>query len=312
MNSSNTQDRPQWTTTQAARRYQELGYTVLALHENSKRPIGNAWGIDPKPPTRTAQNIGLALAHSRVAVLDVDDFALSAPMFDFLSLELDTLDAPQWSSGKPNRAKFLFAAPAFPHSRRVLAVTRNGVASVAFELRGGDGQLQDVLPPSTVDEWHYRWQRAPGRRDVLPPLPRQLIALWTDFDRLAPILQRIAGCERALASVARSPRRQQDRPAGRPSVIGDFNATVDIGDVLERAGYQQARDRAGMRSWLRPGSESGIPGAVELQPNHVFSHAGEFGPHLCDAFDVFMTLHHGGDFFAALGAAREVIKQLKG
>ena len=84
------------------------------------------------------------------------------------------------------------------------------------------------------------------------------------------------------------------------SVIGQFNASHSIADLLGAHGYTQRGKR-----WSKPGTSHGA-GVMLLNDGRLYSHhAGDpLAGRACDAFDVFATLEHGGDVRAAVRALR--------
>jgi hypothetical protein len=81
----------------------------------------------------------------------------------------------------------------------------------------------------------------------------------------------------------------------------DFNKKFPLTEILLRNGYQQIGEK-----FLRPNSESGIPGVKLLTDDdgsaRVYSHSGDVlnDGKVHDAFDVFALLEHGGNKGKAL------------
>ncbi len=87
---------------------------------------------------------------------------------------------------------------------------------------------------------------------------------------------------------------------GQRDPIAEFNAEHPLEEVLERNGYIPCGSR-----YLRPGSESGIPGLVIFRDGGreaCFSHGGDklSDGKAHDAFDVFRILECSGDWATAL------------
>lgn len=87
--------------------------------------------------------------------------------------------------------------------------------------------------------------------------------------------------------------------------ISDFNEVQDIGQVLEKHGYQWA----GSRKMLSPWSSTGQPGVtIDAQSNRAYVHHGSDPLHdgyWKRPFDVVKILDYGGDFAKALRALRD-------
>lgn len=83
-------------------------------------------------------------------------------------------------------------------------------------------------------------------------------------------------------------------------MIEAFNAQADMGHLLEQQGYASK----GRNRWMWPGSTSGLAGVTLMaDTGRVYSHhPGDplAGEHSHDAFSVWCTLVHGGNFAAAV------------
>jgi len=139
---------------------------------------------------------------------------------------------------------------------------------------------------------HYQWfANADGKR---------LKAI-----RLTEGAKIVEAQEHAKAEAARQ-RHVERRPLdGRGSLIGQFNASHRVEELLEQAGYI----KKGRCKWLSPNSHSGIAGMVVFEEdNRVFSHhSGDplNDGHVHDPFSVYCLLWHGGDAHAACAAIRQ-------
>lgn len=260
---------------------------------------------------RTGDNIGLALVPSGVVAFDIDDLDETRRVFDGLGLPLDEWLADpnrvEIQSGKAGKGKLLFKVgdPSPPPSKKLTFGKGKHQRSI-FELRHGsaDGRtLQDLLPPSIHPDTGQAY-RLVGDVANLPPLPPELLALWTI-------------CPETLKSFDPAyqpppePAQQQARPpvAGERDTIAEFNQAYSLENLLERHGYRRKGGR-----YLRPGSESGIPGVAIFQKDGrtlCYSHgADELNDgHAHDAFDVYRILACGGDWKKALGWNPEITRQ---
>ncbi|MBU2717890.1 hypothetical protein HF563_00455 [Acidithiobacillus ferridurans] len=111
--------------------------------------------------------------------------------------------------------------------------------------------------------------------------------------------------EQAKAEAARQRHIARKPLDGRGSLIGQFNATHRVEELLEQAGYiKKSRYK-----WLSPNSHSGIAGVVVFEEdNRVFSHhSGDplNDGHVHDPFSVYCLLWHNGDAKAACAALRQ-------
>ncbi|MBT3198158.1 MAG: hypothetical protein HN344_10555 [Gammaproteobacteria bacterium] len=101
-------------------------------------------------------------------------------------------------------------------------------------------------------------------------------------------------------------------------VIGQFNLTVPVTEVLEDYGYLNIGNR-----YLHPASTSGLPGCVINSATHAYAFSGgdplsaqgvdrETGEVMTrnhDAFDCFRILFHEADQKRAIAAAVRVLKE---
>lgn len=137
----------------------------------------------------------------------------------------------------------------------------------------------------------------PARLFYLPRCPAERLHLAQSVVLDGDTLDVDRVLNQAKRSAAPPPRKPG--PAGA-SVIEAFNAQADIGHLLEQQGYTSK----GRNRWMWPGSISGLAG-VTLMPDtgRVYSHhPGDplAGEHSHDAFSVWCTLVHGGNFAAAV------------
>lgn len=285
----------------------------------TKGPTGTGWNLprtadNPEGYTpdverargwlKAGDNIGLALLPSRVASLDLDDFDEARRLFAEIGLPLDTwLNDPgrvEIRSGKAGKGKLLFyvEVPELIEGSHKLVFGRRPNERAIFELRfcSKDGKtVQDLLPPSIHPDTGRPYELI-GDPARMPPLPPALLKLWQEWpDAL------LKSFDPEYVPPA-EPKPRADRPVlrGERDPMEEFNAGHPVGAVLERNGYK----RKGRR-YLRPGSESGIPGVTTLDSNGrelAYSHGGDLlnDGHGHDAFDCFRLLECGGDWARAL------------
>lgn len=163
-----------------------LGWALVELPPGRKGPERTGWNAPGGPVTTRADvlatwggrpdwGIGLVHGPSRTCALDVDDLEGAREALAAYRLNLDQLLAASAGidSGRPGRAKVLFALPSDLESLPSRRLLRNG--RVVLELRAG--AVQDCLPPTIHPETRrpYRWRGHPA--DVAE-LPEALAAAW--------------------------------------------------------------------------------------------------------------------------------------
>lgn len=95
------------------------------------------------------------------------------------------------------------------------------------------------------------------------------------------------------------------------SVIDQFNATVKVGNLLRKRGYQLGRTFGNMARYSRPGRDNGQTSVVVWHDaNRSYHHSSSDAlqcsdGHSRDAFDVYTQLEHRGDASAAYIAAKK-------
>ena len=160
--------------------YIDAGWRLCRIEPGSKGPRYTGWN-EAHNALLTAQGVkaaGLMHSYSGTCAFDIDDLSATVARIPevadwFLDPSMVRID-----SGRPNRAKFLFALPEPLPSK----------SFGAFELRcatSGGKTVQDVLPPSphpsgTTYKWVGDWRQ-------LPALPETLKALWLDVQKSADV-----------------------------------------------------------------------------------------------------------------------------
>lgn len=300
-------------------RYLETGFHFVRIPKQngkpSKAPTLSGWNLPQAPDNphgytnsletaaawlQAGDNIGLALVPSGVVSLDIDNLEETRRVFTGVGVDLGAWFADphrvEIRSGKPGKAKLLFRVPSgvMPPSRKLNFGTGKTARSI-FEIRHGsaDGRtVQDVLPPSIHPDTGkpYEWVGDIGR---IPGLPPELLALWQTWPEILKTF------DPAYEPPKQATRPQQARQAieGQRDPVAEFNQAHSLESLLESHGYR----RKGRR-WLRPGSESGIPGVTLLEGGFCYSHGGDAlnDGHKHDAFDLYRILDCGGDWKTAL------------
>lgn len=248
-------------------------------------------------------NIGLNHEYSRTATLDIDHPAAKLA-FEIVGISLESLleEAPYKIVGNPDN----YPKPVFriPEGTKLKVkqlkwpdpsgkVNGNGTPHLItiFELRGGDGASQDVLPPSVHPDTGtaYTWlnDNIPQSSDDIPFLPQKLLMLWENWDTLNEKLKK--SCPWAEK---KQPQAGSDFHVA--IVQKKFNEKYMPVEVLERNGYKPKG-----KKWLCPNSSSGIPGIIVLGEGekivsfHGSDPLGDGYPH--DAYDCAVILEYGGD-----------------
>ena len=291
-------------------------FKMVRIPRGQKSPSDNAWNTPEEligTEERLAEclsngpiNIGLCHEQSGTCAIDVDDEAWTRVVFEEFGLDYDAIMKAGlriWS--KENRDKVVFRAPPSLRLQRITWPLQfpdgNKKFFSVFELRAGPNQ--DVLPPSLHPDGHnYLWWpgKAPREVDEVPTIPDDLYAFWLAYaDRDSGVREAVADlCPwKPAAAVKRPPHRARSASTEHGDVIGQFNRCNDVGSMLEQHGYK----RKGKR-YLAPSSSTVIPGVVILD-DKCFSHHGSdplADGYAHDAFDLLVTLGHGGDFAAAV------------
>jgi len=270
------------------------------------------------------QGIGCVHAHSRTAVLDIDERHTAIQAFDAMGLDLEALTAgcTVRSIGNPDKGAKLWWRLPNGLVLKTLKLTRPGPKNpgtgkrdpiTIFEFRAAGGQ--DVLPPSLHPSGHpYRWAHGadPWTAGGFPEIPLEILARWRNWKEIHPAL--VAIFDPGAVRRPHRKARQRDIATGggeeAERIIAAYNARVDPAEILERNGYEQQRGR-----YLRPGSTTGAAGVVLYDDGAIVRSYGgdailnpEGGepPPPRDAFDCFRLLEHGGDWHKALVAAADL------
>jgi hypothetical protein len=298
-------------------RYLAMGWALTPLRPRSKAPMLAVWNDKskiiqtPELAQSTWDNdrgygVGLVHEFSGTGVIDIDSTEWACVAFAEFGIEINELlhGYPQ-IEGRPGHGKALFRVPAGLSTVKLIwPPQRAGDKPVTvFELRAGG--VQDVLPPSIHPDTGrpYEWRPAPWDMAQIPDVPVELLSLWRDWPAFKPQFEALCPWNKQRieppAPVARAMSKSHD------DIIGQFNARHDTIGLIEAHGYVQRGKR-----WLSPTSSTRIAGVVRFDDGKVFSHHASdplANGHSCDAFDVFCILEHGGDYRAAVRAARDIL-----
>ncbi len=275
----------------------------MALHPNSKRPIGDGWNLNPVQTVDTkAGGYGLLLAANGLCSIDPDSVDLAREGLRRCGFDLETMmDAGvRTSSTRPGSGgRSTFKAP--PRGRWLKFSSK--VYGTVLELRAASPNVQDCLAGtvySTQDGGGpYRQDYANGRRvDDAPELPPAVANWWIRMSEDVEFLRVQQGLlvgPDAMLAVSSGDGTLAYSSALRSS----FNDANIVTDILQRNGYTETRGR-----WA-PSTATGAP-AVRRIPSKVdlwqSDHASDplFGTF--DAWSAYVVLDHGGDLASAEAA----------
>jgi putative DNA primase/helicase len=176
--------------------YVRAGFAIVPIPVGKKGPTTKGWNqrslaiTAPWDAAKVGGNIGLAHAYCQpapTASIDIDDLNKAAVWLDERGIDLRALvkadDAVLIVSGRPGRAKLLYRSEVGPLQTVTVQETLPDASRtmvLEFRCAAQDGStVQDVLPPSIHPDTGrpYRWAGKGDWRD-LPPLPRDLLAVW--------------------------------------------------------------------------------------------------------------------------------------
>lgn len=181
----------------AARQYVGKGWVLVPIAKGTKGPNGKGWNqitnciTQPDQCSRVRENVGLALAYSRLCTLDLDHIPTARTWLAERGADLDALLASplavRISSGRENRGKLLYRLPdgLAPIASKVLTKE----AGLEFRCATADGlTVQDVLPPSVHPDTGecYRWEYGDdlvGHWSEPQVLPPELLTIWQGLHR---------------------------------------------------------------------------------------------------------------------------------
>ena len=300
--------------------YLRLGFALVPLEPGTKLPRTTDWQKNPitnfamlGDTFGNGRGVGLHHGASGTAALDIDDLELARLALKAVSIDLDALlSAPGPKIDTSRSLKPLYRLPeGFAPSRHALSwKDADGKVHTVFELRSG--LVQDVLPPTVHPDTHqpYGWNPAPPtRREDIPELPGSLATLWENWAELKPLMDEANPWAQPTARPSPPPPPRPKQTGERPEVIGRFNETHSIRELLEARGYIPK----GNNRFLSPHSETGTPGVKLFQDGDtetVYSHHGSdpLGcEHSHDAFSVYCILEHNDDVNAAVRAAASLL-----
>lgn len=179
--------------------YTQHGWALCAIPPGTKGPRDKGWQKEEnaiRDPGRYMLGAGLCHAWSGTCALDIDNYEVARDWLADQGVNLDSLlmapDAVQISSGRPGRAKLLYAIPSPLPSMKTAPFQAHSAKSgkmetytaLDFRCATADGlTMQDVLPPSIHPEtgMPYAWvygDEITGHWSNPPMIPAELLEVW--------------------------------------------------------------------------------------------------------------------------------------
>jgi len=293
--------------TEAALTYIRAGFHLVPLE--GKRPIGNGWYLPDRLVSDEVKarkvfggdappNIGVHLAASGLAEIDVDDEAGTRKVLRAAGLDLDDLAASGWAI-RGRGLRIMFAAPegvSLPFHRLTIPDPTPDSPrrrKVIFELRASATNIQSVLPPSIhPDTGRPYTALTPFPRD-LPEVPTDLLNFWDGFPEAVPDMMRVLGVvgQDRAGTETPNPGHLPFHSACREL----FNAEYSVEEVLERNGYERVGKRWKHEDSVGNAGVSPVPKCEGLWMCFDLSDPLAVGSGLFDAWVAYVILEHGGN-----------------
>lgn len=294
-----------------AQRLISVGFHLVPLVRNTKRPEGRRWNEAPPVSQidQQATGYGMPLSVNGLISIDPDHVAMARTGMSALGFDLEELMSAgvRTKSTRPDsggRSTFL------AQDGLNWVVFRSSGITV-LELRATAPNLQDCVPGVVYFDRQGEIQTqtyANGRRlDEATPLPPKLAQWWhrcsSDRDFLwaqQRLFFEALGLKADLSLSTGSKGEPLAFPA--PGIRGHFNAEHTVESILDRHGYTRDRDR------YRPPQASGtsgvrcIPGKDDLWRS---DHASDPLHGTFDAWIAHVVLDHGGDVDAAVAKRKQ-------
>lgn len=302
--------------------YTSRGLALCQIPPGTKGPSEHGWNTAEKAIVGRVDylnpNHGIGLQHgiSRTCAIDVDDLECFDLVLGEYGLDLEAVfDRAPRIVGRPGRDKAIFRVPeGVSLSTKKLvwpAKEAGGKPITVVEFRAGS--VQDVLPPTIHPDTRqpYRWKEGTEQYlEDIPCLPREILYLWEHWDKFREQLQAICPWAEKKPDAPPATARRQTHGSRDVDYIGQFNSEHSVEELLKQYGYK----RRGKR-FLAPSSSSGLAGVVLLdEGQYCYSHHASDplnDGHKHDAFDLFQTFEHGGDFSSAIRQVAKVYGERK-
>jgi hypothetical protein len=293
-----------------------LKWCLVPIPHGNKKPVHNEWN-KVENTIRTLEdakyweehpndNMGVLLDASGLAILDIDDIEDTKLLFSSFGIDYDKiLDGAPRIKGRPGHDKAVFRAPPDISLKPKKLAWENkdepGKTHTVFEFRGGD--VQDVLPPSIHPDTKQPYEWVVDPTNGIPPVPKEFLTMWLEWDKFRSQLQN--ACPWATKKALPPLPKKEKQTAQEEDVIGKYNETVRVTDILENHGYKKISSER----YLSPFSTTGLPGVIVFpRENRIFSHHGSEpfdSSKSHDAFDLFKFFDCGDDMVRALKEAAQ-------
>ncbi|MEX0790932.1 MAG: AAA family ATPase [Actinomycetota bacterium] len=174
--------------------YVRHGWRLVPLVRGDKLTGQRGWNeqaltLDTVEDVQGVRQAGLAHAYSGTCAVDIDDIRHAVKEMRAHGIDLKALyqapSAVRLLSGRPNKAKLLFALPEpLPSLKLIAEIDGKKKNYIDFRCGTKGGKTaQDALPPSIHPETKkpYYWEYGDdltGHWSNLPPLPPELLEFW--------------------------------------------------------------------------------------------------------------------------------------
>lgn len=307
-----------------AQRLLDNDFTLVRLHDFTKRPIGDDWNkkaADYIAPDATGY--GLPLARNRLCSIDPDhvDMAragLAAWGFDLDDLLSAGVRTRSTRPGSGGRSAFAEDHEEMCRWLSFRVFDDEGKSTTVLELRAKSANLQDCVPGVIYKDAKtgrvYSQEYAGDKRfDDKPSLPDEFARLWRQlsiddeslreyerkfYEGIVSAGFMVNGKKPVLLPSMGSGEKL---PFEAKGIRGEFNRKHTPADIIDRHGY---RYHANIDRWSHPGATGApgirpIPGKDDLWRS---DHAGDPLHGTFDAWAAYVQLDHKGDVGAAVAA----------
>ena len=162
--------------------YVKAGWRICAINRGEKKATYQGWNVNPiaEDAADGLDGAGLLHALSGTCCIDLDNLPAARIWLSERAVDIDALleadDAVRIESGRPNRAKLLYA---MKRPLRTFKPKGSGLELRCANLEGRS--VQDVLPPSWHPDTKKQYQWAGGIASDwrhLPSIPAALLNVW--------------------------------------------------------------------------------------------------------------------------------------
>lgn len=307
-----------------AQRLLDSDFTLVRLHDFTKRPIGDDW--NKKAASHIAPDAtgyGFPLAVNQRCSIDPDHVEMSRAGLKAWGFDLDELLSAgvrtrSTRPGSGGRSAFVEDPEGMCRWLSFRVFDDEGKSTTVLELRAKSANLQDCVPgviytdtkTGQVCSQEYAGDK---RFDDEPSLPDDFARLWrylsTDDEALREYERKFyEGIVAAGFTVngkkpvlLPSMGSGEKLPFEAKGTRGEYNRQYTPADVIDRHGY---RYHANIDRWSHPGA-TGAPGIRPIPGKdglYRSDHAGDPLHGTFDAWAAYVQLDHKGDVEAAVAA----------